>query len=142
MEDKFSYNQRGDILSKHLEIKNSRVYWNSMSETFIPTSLWEQTKDLEQRIFEAIAADDLFELMFEPFQTKSGKQYFSNKDELILPFNLNTKLVFVNTKGKKLLLKIDLNIDSLKIELNNKVINDMKNMLQFCDNFVLAHSIK
>ena len=44
-----------------------------MSEMFIPTSLWEQTKDLEYRIFEAIAADNFFELMYEPFQVKTHK---------------------------------------------------------------------
>ena len=72
-----------------------RVYWNSMSEMFIPTSLWEQTKDLEYRIFEAIAADDLFELMYEPFQVKTYKQYFSNKDELLMPFDLKLSVYFV-----------------------------------------------
>jgi hypothetical protein len=39
---------------KQLKITNLSFYWNSMSETFVPTSLWEQTKDLENRIFDAI----------------------------------------------------------------------------------------
>lgn len=39
---------------KQLKITNLSLYWNSMSETFVPISLWEQTKDLENRIFDAI----------------------------------------------------------------------------------------
>lgn len=77
-----------------VDVFHARIYWNSMSETFVPTSLWEQTKDLEFRIFEAIAADDLYELMYEPFQNNSEKQYFANKDELILPFDLRMNIKF------------------------------------------------
>lgn len=40
-----SHNQKNHTVEKQLLVKNARVYWNSMSETFIPTSLWEQTKD-------------------------------------------------------------------------------------------------
>ncbi|CAI2370193.1 unnamed protein product [Moneuplotes crassus] len=138
----YHHDEEGDIVSKILDAKNIRSYWNSMSETFIPTSLWEQTKDLDNRIFEAIAADDLFELMYEPFESRSGKQYFSNKDELILPFNLKFSLDFKNIEGTKMSMRMDLNIDSLKIEINDKVIADLKNMLKFWENFKIAHMIK
>lgn len=132
-------------LNKELHVKNTRVYWNSMSETFIPTSLWEQTKDLEFRIFEAIAADDLFSLMYEPFETTTSKQYFSNKDELILPFNLKTVLKFYSTDlevKEKMKLLLEVKLDSLKIDLNDKVISDMKNMFNFYNNYMLAWYIK
>ena len=47
-DDKFSQSDHeGDIVSKSFNVSNARAYWNSMSETFIPTSLWEQTKDLK-----------------------------------------------------------------------------------------------
>ncbi len=35
------------LIIKELIIKDLRLYWNSMGEMFIPTSLWEQTKHLE-----------------------------------------------------------------------------------------------
>ena len=132
-------------LNKDLHVKNARVYWNSMSETFIPTSLWEQTKDLEYRIFEAIAADDLFSLMYEPFETSTSKQYFSNKDELILPFYLKLILKFYASDleaKEKMKLSIDVKLESLKIDLNDKVIADMKNMLNFYNNYLLTWYIK
>lgn len=112
-------------LNKELHLKNTRVYWNSMSETFIPTSLWEQTKDLEYRIFEAIAADDLFSLMYEPFETTTSKQYFSNKDQLILPFNLKIALKFYSSDmeaKERMKLFLEMKLDNLKIDLNDKVI--------------------
>jgi hypothetical protein len=89
-----SQNPNSGLVEKLIDVFHARIYWNSMSETFVPTSLWEQTKDLEFRIFEAIAADDLYELMYEPFQQNSEKQYFSNKDELILPFDLRMNVKF------------------------------------------------
>ena len=39
---------------KDVVVKNIRVYWNSMSEMFVPTSLWEQTRHLKYQIFEAM----------------------------------------------------------------------------------------
>jgi len=32
-------------VNKKFEIKKIKMYWNSMSESFIPTSLWEQTRN-------------------------------------------------------------------------------------------------
>ena len=39
-------------------------------------------------------------------------------------------------------LSIDLKLDSLRIDLNDKVIVDMKNMLNFYNNYLLAWYIK
>lgn len=33
---------------KDLIVKNIKVYWNSMSEMFVPTSLWLQTRNMER----------------------------------------------------------------------------------------------
>lgn len=50
-------------LLKDISINGFRFYWNCLSEMFIPTSLWEQTKDLRFQIFEALDADHLIGLM-------------------------------------------------------------------------------
>ena len=50
---------------KELAVKNIQVYWNSMSEMFVPTSLWEQTRDLKYQIFDAMDASFLKEIMVE-----------------------------------------------------------------------------
>lgn len=54
-----------DTIIKELSVKNVRVYWNSMSEIFIPTSLWEQTRTMQYQIFEAMDASLLKEIMVE-----------------------------------------------------------------------------
>ena len=50
---------------KELIVKNVKMYWNSMSEMFVPTSLYEQTRDLKYQIFEAMEASFLREIMLE-----------------------------------------------------------------------------
>ena len=133
-----------EVVDKQLDAFNTRMYWNSMSETFIPTSLWEQTKDLEYRIFEAISADDLFDLMYEPFQTRVGKQYFSNKDELILPMNLRLHLKFscMSEQPENMKFSLSLKADSLSIEINDNVIADMRNLVDFYNNYLLCQFVK
>lgn len=53
------------------EIKNISLYWNSMSEMFIPTSVWDQSFDQQYGIFEFIDADLVHEMMKDIF-TKKG----------------------------------------------------------------------
>ena len=43
------------------------VYWNTMSEMFVPTSVWDQSYDLEYGIFELIEADTILEMMKDQF---------------------------------------------------------------------------
>lgn len=56
------------LIIKELMVKGAKLYWNSMGEMFIPTSLWEQTKHLEYQIFDAMPADVLYELMMDFFK--------------------------------------------------------------------------
>jgi hypothetical protein len=41
------------------------MYWNTTSEIFIPTSLWEQTRGMKYQIFEAVDASFLRDIMTE-----------------------------------------------------------------------------
>lgn len=52
-------------MNKELNVKNIKVYWNSMSEMFVPTSVWEQTRHLKFQIFEALEASFLKDIMIE-----------------------------------------------------------------------------
>ena len=54
-------------LIKNLKAKGVKLYWNCLSEMYIPTSLWEQTRTLKYQIFEAMDAASLNELMAEAF---------------------------------------------------------------------------
>lgn len=54
------------------EIKNISVYWNSMSEMFIPTSVWDQSHELQYGVFELIEADLIHEMMKDIFTMSHG----------------------------------------------------------------------
>ena len=45
------------------ELKDLSCYWNSMSEMFIPTSVYDQSTDLRYGIFELIEADMILTMM-------------------------------------------------------------------------------
>lgn len=49
--------ENSSTILKLLEVKNVSLYWNSMSEMFIPTSVWQQSLGLEFGVFELIEAD-------------------------------------------------------------------------------------
>ena len=56
---------------KKIEMNDVWVYWNSNSPAYIPESLLEQTKSSWDKIFEAMGADQIHQLMMTPFnQTK------------------------------------------------------------------------
>ena len=68
----FSKYSNSSTIVKLQEIKNISVYWNSESEMFIPTSVWEQSMGLTYGVFELIEADIIHEMMKDIFQTKVG----------------------------------------------------------------------
>jgi hypothetical protein len=43
------------------------MYWNSMSEMFIPTSVWDQSFNNRYGVFELIDADMVLEMMKDIF---------------------------------------------------------------------------
>ncbi len=48
---------------KELNVNKAMVYYKPKSEMYIPTSLWESTRHLENQIFDAMPAESLSELM-------------------------------------------------------------------------------
>ena len=81
-------NRPQNTVNKELSIKNVRVYWNSMSEIFIPTSLWEQTRGLKYQIFEAMDASFLKDIMLDAFKDHAKMQY----THLVAPFSILTSI--------------------------------------------------
>ena len=73
-----------DFLLKELEISKVRVYWNSMSEMFIPYSLWDANRELEFQIFEAMPADSLREIMLQAFEPDFPMTYLVHPISLTL----------------------------------------------------------
>jgi Mg/Co/Ni transporter MgtE len=80
--DQFSCVNSKDIESsadKNLQFRNVRVYWNSLSEMFIPTTLWEQTQNQRYQIFEAMEASQIAQMM--------GSAFHSDQTILVKSFN-------------------------------------------------------
>lgn len=50
-------------LLKELKLTKVRLYWNCLSEMYIPSSLWESTRHMKYQIFEAMDAQQLNDLM-------------------------------------------------------------------------------
>lgn len=74
-------NGQGSIILKELQIEGARAYYKSRSEVFIPTTLWEETRHLENQIFDALPADHLADMMhqYEYFTNDSKFRVFSER---------------------------------------------------------------
>jgi len=66
------------------EIKNVSFYWNSQSEMYIPTSVYDQSHEFRYGVFELIDADLIHDLMKDIFQKKIGM----NNQYVIDPFTI------------------------------------------------------
>ena len=62
-------------LCKDFNLKGLRLYWNCMSEMYIPTSLWDSTRHMKYQIFEAMDAQQLNEMMIQAFTETGHAQY-------------------------------------------------------------------
>ncbi len=51
------------MIVRETNILSLRLYWKSMAEMYIPTSLMESTKDSPWQIFDAISLEDMRALM-------------------------------------------------------------------------------
>eukprot|EP00742_Colponemidia_sp_Colp-10_P012634 GILJ01014217.1.p1 GENE.GILJ01014217.1~~GILJ01014217.1.p1 ORF type:complete len:1231 (+),score=201.06 GILJ01014217.1:499-3693(+) len=60
-----------EIHMKNLRITNVSMYWDSMAAAFVPSSLWEATRQAKLGIFSALAASDLL-LFFERSISRDG----------------------------------------------------------------------
>ena len=72
------------LIFREISLQNFRIYWKTPSEMFIPKSLWESTKQLENKIFDAMPIEELSNMM------KQIKEEFY----LIDPVNLYASIVY------------------------------------------------
>jgi hypothetical protein len=85
-------------LIKEFIVKNIGFYWNSMSEMYIPSSLWEETRHLPFQIFEAMPASQLREIMIGIF-TPEGRK---NTNYLISPSTVKLCISYYNKKQEEI----------------------------------------
>ena len=51
------------LIFREISFQNFRIYWKTPSEMFIPKSLWESTRKLENKIFDAMSIEELSLMM-------------------------------------------------------------------------------
>ena len=85
--------ENSSTIVKLQQLKDVSLYWNSMSEMFIPTSVWDQSHQLQYGIFELIEADMILEMMKDTFNQKVGLQ----NQYIVSPFTYQMQLAFRNT---------------------------------------------
>ena len=93
-----------------MEVKNISVYWNSMSQMYIPTSVWESANQFKYGVFELIDADTIHGMMKDVFEHGIGME----NNYFIDPFSLRIQFGFRNS--------YDPNTDEYKYRIS--VVND------------------
>ena len=106
------------------------MYWNCLSEMYIPTSLWEQTRSLKYQIFEAMDASQLTELMAQAFQPNESDFY----QHVVEKVDLSCQLHNYDSEEKGLkervrqVNQISLASGKAKVNINPQILSDMKHL--------------
>lgn len=126
---------------KELSVKNIKLYWNSMSEIFIPTSLWEQTRHGQYQIFEAMDASFLKDIMVDAFKENSRMSY----NYLLAPFTLlmsiNLKKSF-NRETDNYKYQINTLISQITLNLSPLTLRDILKFQAFLEMFSYCSDLK
>ncbi|CDW82744.1 UNKNOWN [Stylonychia lemnae] len=111
---------QGFMILKELNLTNANLYVNTMSEMFIPSSLWEQTRHLENQIFDAMPVESLNDLMNDFLKMGSAPQQSK-------PF-AQAKFTFLFTP--------------FKVNLTPGIIDDLARFYEFIQNFSISLDLK
>ena len=123
-QEKAEQKENSSTIVKLQEIRKLCIYWNTMSEMFIPTSVWDQSYELEYGVFELIEADTIHEMMKDHFNQKVGM-----KNQFLLePFSYQMQFSMRNNYNQDKDLykyKIAVGMEKLKINLNPTMIQNI-----------------
>jgi len=117
---------------KEFSLTSARLYVNSMSEMYIPTSLWEQTRHLDNQIFDAMPLDALNDLMNQAFTLKSQQMHFCNEFSLLANISSQPKQIF---KFKALLTPLEINVTP-------DLVDDLSRFYEFVQNYSISLDLK
>eukprot|EP01022_Parablepharisma_sp_SALTPOND_P024095 TRINITY_DN52_c0_g2_i1.p2 TRINITY_DN52_c0_g2~~TRINITY_DN52_c0_g2_i1.p2 ORF type:complete len:417 (+),score=23.54 TRINITY_DN52_c0_g2_i1:474-1724(+) len=123
-------------LIRETTLIGGKVYWKSMSEMVIPTSLWQETKHSPRRIFDAISLEDLRGLMKTDF----------NQEYLVDPFSCYSSCVLPS--GKSLAsagrpkVALEIMFTKLNINLRPEVVENICAFVEYMKNIRIAEKLK
>ena len=137
-----SRSDREVLAMKNIALQGLEVYWNSLSEMFIPTSLWESTKHLEFQIFDAMPTEALQELMLAAFGEQRNASHFCvlHKTDVML------QLVFEQAAGKegapRFCFSGDALFENIRAEVRPSMAHDLRSLIDYYSFFPLALDTK
>lgn len=120
-QEKAEQKENSSTIVKLQEIRGLSIYWNTMSEMFVPTSVWDQSYELPYGIFELIEADIILQMMKDQFNQKVGmKNQF-----LVEPFSYQMQFAIRNSYNMQkdaYKYKVAIGIEKVRINMNPSVI--------------------
>ena len=126
-------------------MKNVRVYWNCLSEMYIPTSLWESTRHMKYQIFEAMDAQQLNELMVQVF-TERGQSQFQF---VLSNLTVNSQLHCYDNAEQGLSLDqpravtcLNLSVTPVSVKVNAQTLNDLHHFIERMQSTYLIRDLK
>mmetsp|Transcript_8327 Transcript_8327/g.13926 ORF Transcript_8327/g.13926 Transcript_8327/m.13926 type:complete len:201 (-) Transcript_8327:2702-3304(-) len=133
--------ENNSTILKLKEIKNVCLYWNSMSEMFIPTSVWDQSHDEPYGVFQFIEADMVHDFMKDIFLHRVGIQ----NSYIVDPFSLRIQFAFRNSYN---MLRDDYKYriavvnDKVRLNLNPITLCDVMRLRQYFEGFSYSPDLK
>eukprot|EP00347_Sterkiella_histriomuscorum_P010120 403377528 len=127
------------LVLKNCIIENLRVYWNCMSEMYIPTSLWEQTRHLKYQIFEAMEVSDLRGFLLQPFIKEHQETY----QYLISSTSVQNQISYYRSEDKLAeRTQMSIIMTPFQINITPRMVDDMNNLVELCQNYYLSKDLK
>ena len=124
--------ENSSTIVKIQELQDISVYWNSFSEMYIPTSVWDQSRKLKYGIFEVMDATLILEMMKDMFTNKVGMQ----NQYIMDPITYRMQFSFRNTykhSQDSYKYKLAIMINKIQINMNPQRLRDMLRFRQYLE---------
>jgi len=125
------------LLIRETTITNVKVYWKSMSEMIIPTSLYQETKNNKNYIFDAIKLEDLNNLMKKEFHEDYLIENFSIFSSCVMPLIENNDPI--NSRPKAAL---EILVTKLILNLKPEIIDNICSFYEYYRNIELCQKLR
>eukprot|EP00357_Protocruzia_adherens_P031598 CAMPEP_0115040288 /NCGR_PEP_ID=MMETSP0216-20121206/44698_1 /TAXON_ID=223996 /ORGANISM="Protocruzia adherens, Strain Boccale" /LENGTH=1397 /DNA_ID=CAMNT_0002421417 /DNA_START=274 /DNA_END=4467 /DNA_ORIENTATION=- len=134
---------KSNLILKTMHMKNVHIYWDSMSEMYVPRSLYEATIESPLGIFEAFPVEDIKELLLKDI-IKAGEKSETHSS-LLLPMDISSNLVILDDENSKANsvnaqrshVKMDILLTPCQVLIEKSMVADMMNFMEFLENFAL-----
>jgi len=128
------------LLIREKNLRGIRIYWKSPAEMFIPLSLYESTKDLENQIFDAIPLEDLRHMMQQSFSDENLLEEFSLFSSIVL--NTRESAVEEAKSKKRPKIKAEILLTKVVLNISPQILSSLCTLREYTQNLVVMHELK